>query len=151
MATRAKELWRDRENQMHYFKWLMSYSKPYTGRIIFKMLMELSATGMSLAMVAYSKKIIDSATTGNKFGQFLIMYIGLMVAVLVVDNVLTLITTVLNEKFSFGIRLQVYNKIIRSNWSTVEKYHTGDLMNRLTSDAGNIANGILTTIPMLSG
>lgn len=149
MATRVKELWADRGNQAHYFKWLLSYSKPYAGRIILKMLMELGVTGMSLAMVAYSKRIIDNATTGNKFVSFLIVYVCLMIAVLFVENILTLITTILNEKYSFGIRLQVYNKIIRSNWSTVEKYHTGDLMTRLTSDAGNVADGIINTIPQV--
>lgn len=149
MATRVKELWADRNNQMHYFKWLLSYSKPYAGRIILKMLMELGVTGMSLIMVAYSKKIIDSATTGNKFVSFLIVYVCLMIAMLFVENILGLINTILNEKYSFGIRLQVYNKIIRSNWTTVEKYHTGDLMTRLTSDAGNVADGIINTIPQV--
>lgn len=149
MATRVKELWADRGNQMHYFKWLLSYSKPYAGRIILKMLMELSVTGMSLTMVAYSKRIIDNATTGNKFVSFLIVYVCLMIAMLFVENVLVLINTILNEKYSFGIRLQVYNKIIRSNWTTVEKYHTGDLMTRLTSDAGNVADGIINTIPQV--
>ncbi len=149
MATRVKELWADRSNQMHYFKWLLSYSKPYAGRIILKMLMELGVTGMSLTMVAYSKRIIDSATTGNKFVGFLIVYVCLMIAMLFVENILGLINTILNEKYSFGIRLQVYNKIIRSNWTTVEKYHTGDLMTRLTSDAGNVADGIINTIPQV--
>ena len=135
MATRVKELWRDRENQMHYFKWLLGYSKPYAGRIILKMILELSGTGMSLVMVDYSKRIIDNATTGNKFVTFLVVYVCLMIAVLVVENVLILINTILNEKFSFGIRLQVYNKIIRSNWATVEKFHTGDLLTRMTNDA----------------
>lgn len=147
MTTRAKELWRDRDRQINYFKWLLAYSKPYAGRISLRMLLELSVTGMSLTMVAFSKKIIDNATTGNKFGYALIVYIGLMIAMLIVDNVLTLMITILNEKFSFGIRLQIYNKVIRSNWSSVEKYHTGDLMTRLTSDAGNIADGIISTIP----
>ena len=149
MATRVKELWADRSNQMHYFKWLLSYSKPYAGRIILKMLMELGVTGMSLTMVAYSKRIIDSATTGNKFVGFLIVYVCLMIAMLFVENILGLINTILNEKYSFGIRLQVYNKIIRSNWTTVEKYHTGELMTRLTSDAGNVADGIINTIPQV--
>jgi len=149
MATRVKELWADRDNQMHYFKWLLSYSKPYAGRIILKMLLELSVTGMSLVMVAYSKRIIDNATTGNKFVSFLVAYVCLMIAMLFAENILVLISTILNEKYSFGIRLQVYNKIIRSNWSAVEKYHTGDLMTRLTSDAGNVADGIINTIPQV--
>lgn len=147
MLTRVKNLWQDRNNQIHYLKWLMSYSKPYAGKITFRLILELLVTFMSLAMVACSKKIIDSATSGNSFTTALIVYVALMMTMLVVDNALTLISTVLNERFSFGIRLQVYNKIIRSNWSTVEKFHTGDLMTRLTSDAGNISDGIITTIP----
>ena len=51
----------------------------------------------------------------------------------------TLMSAVINEKFSFGIRKQIYEKIINSHWMDVKKYHTGGLMTRLTSDAGNIA------------
>ena len=31
----------------------------------------------------------------------------------------------------------------------VKKYHTGDLMTRLTSDAGNVADGIIGSIPSI--
>ena len=55
----------------------------------------------------------------------------------------------LTEKFSFGIRKQIYEKIIHSHWMDVKKYHTGDLMTRLTSDAGNVADGIIGTIPSI--
>lgn len=144
---KVKALWDDRSNQYKYFKWLMYYSKPYFWRIVLMMAFSLSGTVLSLWMVTVSKSIIDKATDGNEFLTLIILYVGLMVLMQVVNIVSTLLSQVIIEKFSFGIRKQVYEKIINSSWLDITKYHTGDLMTRLTSDAGNIADGIVGTIP----
>lgn len=139
---------KDRKNTMRYAKWLMSYTKPYVWKIAIMMLISLGSTLISIWMVDINKRIIDNATAGNmNFKKFLLLYAGLIFAMQVVNVVSSLISAVLNEKFSFGIRKQIYDKIINSHWLDVKKYHTGDLMTRLTSDAGNIANGIIGTIP----
>ena len=144
-----KEVWKDRDNQYQYAKWLMKYSKPYMGRIALMMVFSIMSTVVSLWMVQISKNIIDNATGGNKFVTLLIVYFCLMISMQIVGIVSTLLSAVLNEKFSFGIRKQIYDKIIRSHWMDVKRYHTGDLMTRLTSDAGAIADGIIGTIPSI--
>ena len=144
---KLKEVWKDRDNQYQYAKWLMKYSKPYMGRIALMMVFSITSTVVSLWMVQISKNIIDNATGGNKFVTLLIVYFCLMIAMQVVGIVSTLLSAILSEKFSFGIRKQIYDKIIRSHWMDVKRYHTGDLMTRLTSDAGAIADGIIGTIP----
>lgn len=145
--NKLKRLWKDRDNQYKYAKWLMQYTKPYLGRIIFMMMITLSSTGLSLVMVTLSKRIIDNATEGKEFIALIVGYLVLVLALQVFGVVSNLLAAVLNEKFSFGIRKQIYEKIINSHWMDVKKYHTGDLMTRLTSDAGNIADGIIGTIP----
>ena len=144
---KLKSLWKDRNNQLKYAKWLMGYTKPYLGRIILMMCITLASSVVSLFMVTLSKDIIDRATLGNKFMSLVVGYLLLTLALQAVSVVSTLLSTVLTEKYSFGIRKQVYEKIINSHWMDVKKYHTGDLMTRLTSDAGNIADGIIGTIP----
>lgn len=144
---KIKKLWADRDNQYRYFRWLMSYSKPYIGKIALMMGINLVSTLISLWMVTISKRIIDNATEGNQFLTLVLVYVGLMVTMQVIGVVSYLLATMMNEKFSFGIRKQIYDKIINSCWLDVKKYHTGDLMTRLTSDAGNIADGIINTIP----
>lgn len=144
---KLKKLWDDRGNQYKYAKWLMKYTKPYLGRIILMMVFSLSGTVSSLVMVHLTKKIIDNATEGKEFITLIVGYLVLVLGLQVVGVISSLMSTVLSEKFSFGIRKQVYEKIINSHWMDVKKYHTGDLMTRLTSDAGNIANGIMGTIP----
>lgn len=144
---KLKRLWNDRGNQYKYAKWLMKYTKPYLGRIILMMIFSLSGTVSSLVMVHLTKKIIDNATEGKEFVALIVGYLVLVLGLQVVGVVSSLMSTVLSEKFSFGIRKQIYEKIINSHWMNVKKYHTGDLMTRLTSDAGNIASGIIGTIP----
>ena len=147
MIKRLKTMWDDREKQARYMKWLMQYSKPYIGKIILVMFLGIASTVASLVMVQISKVIIDNASFGNAFVRLLVVYLLLMLLMQGISIVNTLVSTMLTERFSFGIRKQIYEKIIRSHWMSITKYHTGDLMTRLTSDAGNIADGIIGTIP----
>lgn len=149
---KVKELWKDRDNQYKYMKWLFFYSKPFLLKIFLLMGLDLATTLMSLKMVTISKSIIDEATNGQgggfaAFKTALIWYVVLMLSLQFIGVVNGILTTMLNEKFGFGIRKQVYEKIIRSHWLDIKRYHTGDLMTRLTSDAGAIADGIVNTIP----
>lgn len=160
---KIKSLWKDRQNQYKYAKWLMQYTKPYLGRIILMMFFSLTGTVASLVMVHLTKMIIDNATAKAAAKEIagatedvtdevgivalIVGYLVLVLGLQVVNVISSLMSTVLNEKFSFGIRKQIYEKIINSHWMDVKKYHTGDLMTRLTSDAGSIANGIIGTIP----
>lgn len=147
MLERVKKIWGDRGNQSQYARWLFSYSRPYLGKIGLVVLLGVLNTVASLAMVQVSKSIIDNATFGNEFVRLLVIYMLLVFGMQALSVVNSLLTALLTEKFSFGIRKQIYDKIIQSHWMDVKKYHTGDLMTRLTSDAGNIADGIISTIP----
>ncbi|MBQ1193140.1 MAG: ABC transporter ATP-binding protein, partial [Lachnospiraceae bacterium] len=147
LIRKTKKYLDDRNVHTSYLKWLMSYSVPYIPRIVFIMLLNLAGTGLGLAMTLVAKKIIDDAGSGFTVWQLLVAYLGIVVVIQIVEVIVTLISTMLNERFSFGIRKQLYEKIINSHWLDVKKYHTGDLMTRLTSDAGNIADGVISTIP----
>ncbi len=146
---KAKALWKDRDNQMHYIKWLGHYSKPFVGKIALVMFINIFSSVIALVMALVSKNIIDSATAGgrDKVLVMIVIYFAMILLTQILGVVLTLIKTMLAERFSFGIRKQIYDKILCSKWLDIQAYHTGDLMTRLTSDAGTIADGIITTIP----
>lgn len=149
MLEQTKKLWKDRKKQTKYIKWIVSYTKPYLGKIVGIMALNLSSTVITLVMTLVTKRIIDDATQSrnNSLITFILIYLGMMILAQILSVIVSLFSTMLDEKFSFGIRKQVYEKIIHSDWMSVKKYHTGDLMTRMTSDAGNIANGIIWTIP----
>ena len=142
-------MWMVRKNQTSYVKWLLYYSKPYWGKIFIMICLNLLGTVVSLYMAVLSKQIIDDAVSGakNKALLLVVLYFSMILGMQAISFISTIFSTMLNERFSFGIRKQIYEKIINSHWMDVEKYHTGDLMTRLTSDVGNISDGIIWTIP----
>ena len=107
----------------------------------------LSLSSVALALV--SKHIIDTSVQGANVAVYIVAYVVVVLLTQVLSVMSSLISVMLNERFSFGIRKQLYEKIIHCHWMDVKKYHTGDLMTRLTSDAGNIADGIIYTIPSI--
>lgn len=140
---------KDWKNQANYGKWLFHYTKPYLPKIFLIMSFGIISTVINTYSAILTKKIIDSALNGNIIVKAIALYIAVSIFMMIMDTVNQLISVVLDEKFSFGIRKQVYEQIINSHWMSVKKYHTGDLMTRLTSDAGAIANGIIYTIPTI--
>lgn len=136
-----------KERGRDYFKWLLMYTKPYILRIAILMLISVAWTYIGIEYSILSQKIIDMAGNGYITKTSIVVFMVLIVIMLVGNAVKTLLTAMLNERYSFGIRKQVYDKIIRSIWLGTQKFHTGDMMTRMTSDAGNIANGMVNVIP----
>lgn len=129
--------------------WLLKYAKPYIPKVLLLLFLNITASLLGIGMAVISKEIIDSATTGGVLKRAIVLYIVVILVSLIISAVSNLTSIIVNEKFSFGIRKQIYEKIIRSHWMDIKKYHTGDLLTRLTSDAGNIADGIVNIIPTI--
>ena len=161
MSNKYKEFINDWPNQKNYAKWLIKYTTPYLPSMALLMGFNILASLSSVGMAFVQKKIIDTATTVAAQHSSAVssaistvlpiigIYILIVIGMLIVNVQSQLISSVVNEKFAFGIRKQVYEKILHSSWEKVSAYHTGDLMTRLTSDTGTIASGISSTIPSI--
>ncbi|MDE7424664.1 MAG: ABC transporter ATP-binding protein/permease [Lachnospiraceae bacterium] len=149
MFEKYKKLYKDRKNQTQYAKWIWGYTKPYLPSLSLLLFFQVVASLISLLMSLINKSIIDHATEGKNIIFRIIIFVTIMFISQVIAIGTSLVAVVISEKFSFGIRRQVYEKILNSSWMDVTKYHTGDLMTRLTSDTEAIANGISSTIPSI--
>jgi ABC-type multidrug transport system fused ATPase/permease subunit len=142
-------LWQDKGNQYRYIRWIAHYTKPYVWKIGLMMFLNLLSIVIGLVLVQITKMIIDNATEGLGFGSLIVIYLLITLGTQAISIFSGLFATMLDEKFSFGIRKQIYEKIIHSHWTDINRYHTGDLMTRLTSDASNVADGVISTIPSI--
>lgn len=137
------------KNKSSYLVWLVSYSLPYIPKIALIMALGIADTLISVALAVILKRIIDGAASGGIKGEVILLYLGGVLLAMLIGAISQLISTVLNERFSFGIRKQIYDKIIRSYWMDVKRYHTGDLLTRLTSDTEIVSEGIVVLIPTM--
>ncbi len=148
---KLKHYWNRRNDAAEYFVWIMGYTKPYIPKLALIMLFNLIATLLSVGMAIIGKRLIDSATSGNvsDIWSILIVYVLVILGSQGLYIISGLFSVVVYEKFGFGIRKKVYRTILDTCWIDISKYHTGDLMTRLTSDVNAVSDGISNTIPTI--
>ena len=148
---KLRRYWRRRDDAREYFKWCMGYTKPYVPQLFLIMVFDLLATLMSVGMAVIGKEMIDRASVGNlsDIWKIIVIYIGVILGAQFLGIISGLFSTIVYEKFSFGIRKNVYRRILDTCWIDVSKYHTGDLMTRLTSDVAAVSDGISSIIPTI--
>ena len=128
-------------------KWVLGHAKEYRLQIILMLVFNILITCASLYTVILSKRIIDSASEGMSLTGIIILYIVFMLGVQLISAGGSLLSVLINEKISFGIRKNVYDKIIHATWYDVSKYHSGDIVTRLSTDAAYVADGVINTLP----
>ena len=74
----------------------------------------LSLSSVALALV--SKHIIDTSVQGANVAVYIVAYVVVVLLTQVLSVMSSLISVMLNERFSFGIRKQLYEKIIHCHW-----------------------------------
>ncbi|WP_455717498.1 hypothetical protein, partial [Anaerosporobacter sp.] len=100
---KIRNFFKDWRNQSKYMAWLISYSKPYIPKIALLLSLDLVATLVTVVLAVVTKDIIDSATNGGAIVQSLVIYIVMLFGSQLITVISSMISVVINEKFSFGI------------------------------------------------
>ncbi len=139
--------WRKHSKNMSF---LLHYARPYLKKIFLLLLLDIAASVLGVGLAVISKDIIDTAVTGKGIVmEAILLYLIIILVSLFLSSATNLLASIVNERFSFSIRKQIYDKIVRSYWMDIRNYHTGDLLTRVTTDANNIADGIIHVIPTI--
>ncbi len=150
-VNKLKRYWARKDDAKEYLKWIIDYTKPYIPQLGLLLSFDLIATLLSVGMAIIGKTMIDNASEGNlsELASIITIYVLVIIGGQSLSIISNLVSTVVYEKFGFGIRKKVYRRILDTCWLDISKYHTGDLMTRLTSDVSAVADGISSTIPTI--
>ena len=129
--------------------WLLSQAAPYRKQLLTKL--GISAVSLSLSFVSTiaSKYIVDATTSGSLSWLYVSYMAGASLCTILFSACSKIFSAYLNEKFEFGMRCDIFDQIQRSIWSDLSKYHSGDIVTRLTSDIFNVASGLISIIPSI--
>ena len=110
----------------------------------------------SLAGVTYSllfRELVDTAVAGN--GAGFAVAVGVVAAVTLLRLVLTALNRYLDESTRSGVenalKQRLFAALLRKDHAAVTAVHSGEWMNRLTSDTVVVANGVAQIIPNVVG
>ncbi|MBE5958546.1 MAG: ABC transporter ATP-binding protein [Lachnospiraceae bacterium] len=137
-------------------KWLYKITKKQIPTIIMLSLSNAALAAIGVVIALLSKKVIDSAVRvaagkGEQSYTQLIIY-GCLIFMIISLRVITRIVTQslsvkAQARMEMGMRAKMFKSILDKDYSKISVYHSGELMNRLTSDIAIVSNGMVNMVP----
>lgn len=137
-------------NNKKICKWILSHTKKYLPHIILNCLFCIGASSIYVLLAHFSKKVIDTATPdGNSvlIGAFILF--GLILLQIALNASVSLVNAFVNGKLTIVLRNRLFTSVVRKKYPLVFEHHTGDLLNRFTSDIDQVVGGAATILPSL--
>ncbi|MTK70795.1 ATP-binding cassette domain-containing protein [Turicibacter sanguinis] len=133
---------------LHTLKWIFTHSIPVLPSIILTSILAgaLSAIGVYSALL--SKSLMDAATSGeiNAVIKWLIMMAFIYFVRLSLNIINSLISTYTSTTLFNQMQKKLYQSLTYSQWLDGSKYHSVNLLSRLTNDVSTVTSVILSTL-----
>ena len=131
--------------------WVYSHSKKYLPHIILNCLFCIGSSLIYVLLAYYSKRIIDTAAPNGNHALILgaVLLFGLIILQILLNAAVSMINSYINGKLTILFRNSLFSSVVRKKYSEVFEHHTGDLLNRFTSDIEQVVSGAATILPSL--
>ncbi|MHB8062191.1 MAG: ABC transporter ATP-binding protein [Ruminiclostridium sp.] len=130
-------------------RWIAHSAKVIRKNLIIIILLDAFTSIAGVAVAIFSKNLIDSAVSG--IISKAILYAGIFGALILVNLGIRAVSSVLSvrtyEILANSMRRRMFSRISMTEWLSVTKYHSGDILTRLTSDVSAITTGVVDTLP----
>lgn len=130
-------------------KWMVTYIWRYRFVILIHILLGIVGTCMSLLSSIGMKRLIDSVTGfrySSVWGDAAFMA-GMLVGSAILSAIAGRIAAVINIRVQNGIQAEIYDRMLRTDWESLERFRSGDLLQRLNGDVGTVASGVTSFLP----
>ena len=132
-------------------KWLWYYNRKYAWAVGLLSLVSAGISGSFLLLAMVSKQVLDIAT-GAAAGQAA-WYCGALFVVIAVQAGLNILRANLQvrvmTKLEMNLRTRMFSLLLHKRYSEVKLIHSGEILNRFTSDIDVIVSGIIGLFPQL--
>ena len=131
------------------FRW----SKCIHSRIVWICILRVIMVFCSLGMTLVTKELIDAAVSAQadvlwKFGTALLI---LVLAEIAISYITSLTRVHASAKLQRSLQGSLIRDILTKEYASLKGYHSGELVNRVFSDAGVVRGGVLGILPSILG
>ncbi len=140
---------RDFKNNRGHLFWLVRQSKGFYRYIVGFLLINFAAMVLTLISSFAGKFVVDAASQfdAEVFWYYIIVMAVTTLLTIGFSFVTTLFTSYVGEKYAFAIRGEMFDRVQRSRWFDISKFHSADILSRLTGDISTVSGAIITIIP----
>ena len=135
---------------LRYISEVAGYGKLY---IVILLLVQMVLGISSVFYALLFRKIIDAAVSGD--GEGMVAFIWLLIALVVGQIALRAVLRFLEEftraTYENAFKGRLFHELLYRDYGEVTAVHSGEWMNRLTSDTVVVADGLTTIVPGVAG
>ncbi|MEL5895079.1 ABC transporter ATP-binding protein [Bacteroides sp. GD17] len=135
--------------QSKKLKYIWEVSAGQRGRILLSCFTGTLGVAFALAFIYASKQVIDIATgvTGGNMMHAAILTIALLIVQLLCGAADTWISTRMQIETGNALRHRLFSRLLQSRWNELERFHTGDVVNRVEQDTSAIVSLLTSSVP----
>lgn len=130
-------------------KWIIKNAKPQVINIIVISVIYAVMAYLGVAVATLSRGIVDSAVNSDIGGivYYAVILVSLTVGQLIIRIVSKVVNFNIQAKLEMSIKQSIFNSIIRKKYDKISQIHTGELLNRITSDVLVVVSSIISIVP----
>ncbi len=138
------QLWKEAQ-------WVWQYVVRYKWSVAVHVLMGIVGIVMALGSSVASKFLIDAVISYDSgvIGSAAAFMIGMRMGNIAMRAVCARVAAVLNIRIQNEIQAEIYGRILRTDWQSLENFRSGDLLNRISSDANIVSGSVTGFMPSL--
>lgn len=128
---------------------MFTYIRRYRAVVGIHILLGILGTALSLLSSVAMKTLIDVVTgfqTGAIFTAAAWMA-GMLLGSAGMQALSSRIAAVINIRVQNGIQAEIYDRMLRTDWASLEQFRSGDLLNRLNTDVTSVSGGVTGLLP----
>ena len=134
-------------------KWLAKRSKNQRWKMALLIIANAVFSVMSVLFAFCIREIIDSVTKSpanmDRFTLFAILICGIVILQFLFRVLINGLSEHIRGKLEMEYRAHTFSKILTKKHDKITAYHSGELMNRLTSDVSVVADGVSSIVPTI--
>ena len=130
---------------------VIKWSKCVHSRIMWICILNVGYVLCSLGVTLVTKELVDAAVSSRSDGlwRYGIFLLALILAEVGMGFVTSILRTRASAKLQHHLQGLLVREILTKEYMSLKGYHSGELVNRVFSDAGVIRNGVLGILPGL--
>lgn len=140
----------ERKNGVSPLKWLAKCASPRLLSLAVLTLVSVAVSVISVYFALCSKDVIDAATNASLRARLfpeMLRLSALLILQIALDSCASFLHIRVLSKIKIDLKENLFSSILKKDYLSVSKYHTGDLLNRINNDTNVIANSITTVVP----
>ena len=138
-------------------RWIYGHMRSYRRAILTYILLGLAGTTMTMLSALASKELFNSIVKMGSLdgygGRRILTYGGVVVGLAILNILLNALvsyyTSRINLRVSNSLRAEVFELFLHTDWESLHRYHSGDLLSRINTDVTTVANSVLGWVPTL--